>query len=72
MLENYIVVSENLPCKISGFIMYDAADDYYTIVLNSRASYKKNQETFKHEIEHIINGDFHNRRNVGLLEAVLH
>lgn len=72
MVENYIVVSENLPYKISGFIMYDAADDYYTIVLNSRASYEKNQETFKHEIEHIINGDFHNCRDVAMLEAVLH
>lgn len=72
MPENYIVVCENLPYKISGFIMYDAADDYYTIVLNSRASYQKNRETFEHELKHIINGDFHNYRNVGLLEAVLH
>ena len=72
MVENYIVVSENLPYKVSGFIMYDAADDYYTIVLNSRANYKKNLETFKHELEHIINGDFQNNRNVGLLEAVMH
>lgn len=72
MVENYIVVCENLPYKINGFIMYDAADDYYTIVLNSRTSYKKNLETFKHEIEHINNKDFHNYRDVGLLEAVLH
>lgn len=72
MLENYIVVCENLPYKINGFIMYDAADDYYTIVLNSRSGYYKNRETFNHEIEHILNGDFHKNRNVGLLEAVLH
>ena len=72
MLENYIVVCENLPYKIRGLIMYDSADDYYTIVLNSRTSYQKNRETFEHELKHIINGDFHHYRNVGLLEAVLH
>lgn len=72
MPENYNVVCENLPYKIKGFIMYDAADDYYTIVLNSRSSYQNNQETFKHELEHIINDDFHNYRDVSLLEAVLH
>ena len=53
MVENFITVYENLPFKINGFVMYDAADDYYTIVLNSRQSFWKNKKTFEHEIGHI-------------------
>lgn len=71
MPENYIVIYETLPHKINGFVMYDAADDYYTIVLNSRSSYSQNKKTFNHEIKHILNKDFHNFRDVGLLEAVM-
>lgn len=72
MVENYITIFANLPYKVKGFIMYDSADDYYTIVLNSRSSYEQNKQTFEHEIQHILNNDFTNYRNVGMLEAALH
>lgn len=72
MIDNYITIYAALPYKVSGFIMYDAADDYYTIVLNSRSSYEENKDTFEHEIQHIINNDFSHSRNVGVLEAALH
>ena len=58
MVENNITIFANLPYKVSGFIMYDSADDYYTIVLNSRLSYEENRKTFEHELQHIINNDF--------------
>lgn len=72
MIENYTTIFLDLPYAIKGFLLYDAADDYYTIVINSRMSYEKNKETFEHEIEHIKNGDFHKYRNVGMLELALH
>jgi len=72
MIENYITIFRNLPYKINGFIIYDAEDDYYTIVLNSRSSYEQNRKTFEHEIQHILNNDFSNYRDVNLLEAVMH
>ncbi len=72
MVENYITIFRNLPYKINGFIIYDAEDDYYTIVLNSRSSYEQNRKTFEHEIQHILNNDFSNYRDVNLLEAVMH
>ncbi len=72
MVENYITIFANLPYKVSGFIMYDSADDYYTIVLNSRLSYEENRKTFEHELQHIINNDFSKCHNVGILEASMH
>ena len=72
MVENYITIFENLPYKVSGFIMYDSADDYYTIVLNSRLSYEENKKTFEHELKHIKNNDFLKCHNVELLEASMH
>lgn len=72
MFDNYKTIYLNLPYKVNGFIMYDSADDYYTIVLNSRSTYKQNKRTFEHEIQHIINNDFAHNRNVGILEASLH
>lgn len=72
MVNNYKTIYMDLPNKVSGFIMYDSADDYYTIVLNSRSTYKQNKRTFEHEIQHIVNNDFIHNRNVGMLEASLH
>ncbi len=72
MVENITTIYKNLPCKVGGFTMYDAADDYYTIVLNSRWSMFKNKETFEHEIRHIINGDFLKIKKVEALELALH
>lgn len=72
MIDNFITVYENLPFKVSGFIMYDAADDYYTIVLNSRLSCWRNKKTFEHELKHIINGDFLKIKNVAIMETALH
>lgn len=68
MVENFITIYASLPNKVSGFIMYDACDDYYTIVLNNKLSYSQNKLTFEHELKHIVNGDFASIKDVGLLE----
>ena len=52
--------------------MYDAVDDYYTIVLNRRLSFWSNKKTFEHEIGHILNGDFFKIKNVEMLEMAMH
>ena len=72
MIENINTVYENLPFKVNGFTIYDAADDYYTIVLNSRKSSFINEKTYKHELNHITNGDFVTVKNVDMLETALH
>ena len=53
------VIFENLPCKIKGFCVRSwDGDAYYTIVLNARLSHAQHLETYKHELEHILNEDF--------------
>lgn len=71
-MDNYNVIFESLPSKVKGFIMYDSVDDYYTVVLNINLDYFSNKKTFEHEIQHIINDDFHSCRNVNFLESILH
>ena len=72
MIDNYNTVYENLPNKIKGFVLYNSAEDFYTIVLNSRASHEANKITLEHELSHIANNDFHKCQTVTLLEAIRH
>ena len=34
------------------------SDDSYTILLNARLSHERQQESYKHAMQHILNGDF--------------
>ena len=72
MIDNFNTVYENLPFGINGFVMYDAADDYYTIVLNQRHGFWANKKTFEHEIGHILNKDFTKNKTVGIIETTMH
>ena len=72
MLDNYNTIYLNLPCKIRGFAVHNACEDFYTIVLNSRLSYNQNLETYMHELEHITNDDFNSELNVNTLETLAH
>lgn len=46
----------NLPCSIGAFTV--ACEDCYSIIVNARSSYDRQQESIQHELEHIRNGDF--------------
>ena len=60
------VILQDLPTTISGFVK--ETDDFYTIVLNSRMTYERNKETYKHEQRHIDNGDFDKECSVDQIE----
>lgn len=48
-------------------------DDTYTIVLNARLSHEQHLVSYKHELMHIINGDYNSRCNdVGIIEINAH
>lgn len=61
----------NLPNTISGFTVA-SNDDYFTIVLNENLSYYKNLETYLHEINHIIQGDFNKKCPADIIESLAH
>lgn len=72
MVENITTIYENLPHGVSAFTMHNAADDWYTIVLNSRQSYNTLQKSFKHELAHIQNKDFTPDKDVEKIECYTH
>lgn len=48
-------------------------DDTYTIVLNARLSHEQHLISYKHELMHIMNGDYNSRCNdVGIIEINAH
>lgn len=49
------VIYEDLPTTIGGCVK--ETDGFYTIILNSRMTYERNQETYRHEQRHIDNGN---------------
>ena len=67
----YRVVYKDLPCTIPGFLTMDQ-DGYYTIVLNSRMSLEKNQETYEHELDHIQNDDMYGDMSATEIEELRH
>lgn len=70
MPENYNIFYIDLPNKIYGFTLYDKADDFYSIYLNSRHSYYENQKAFEHEMNHIILGDLKRPVDINKIEYV--
>lgn len=61
------VILQDLPTTISGFVK--ETDDYYTIVLNSRMTHERNQETYKHEQDHIDSDDLDRERTADQIET---
>lgn len=70
--QNFRTVYENMPYSIKGFTTYDAADDYYTIVLNCRFDYDSIRRTFRHELKHIYRDDFYSRQSIDEIELKTH
>lgn len=72
MDDNFQVIYINLPYKINGFTVYNACDDFYTVVLNSRMSHDCWKKTYRHELKHISNDDFIKFKDVGNIEVLAH
>lgn len=70
MLE-YRVVLIDLPTTVRGYVLR-TFDGFCTIVLNSRLNIWQNKKSFKHEIDHILNGDFDSALTADEIEARRH
>lgn len=56
----YRIEYMDLPCKIHGLTAYYFDEDgqaYYTILVNSRDSVDKQNDTINHELKHIMSDD---------------
>lgn len=71
MILDVNVVLADLPGTISAYTVANP-DLSYTIVLNSRLNYERQQKAYQHEINHIKNGDYDRKCSVDLLECYAH
>ena len=60
-----------MPTTIGGYTIR-TPDGFYTIVLNAKCSYTKNVETYRHEINHIRNGEFESELSADIIEFYAH
>lgn len=64
-----IVRYMDLPGKCRGLVRRDAEGDY-NIYINSRLSFDMQQDTIKHEVSHIENGDFDSDEDIRDVEGL--
>ena len=67
----YRVVMLDLPTTVRGYVLR-SLDGFNTVVLNSRLNIWQNRQTCRHEIDHIINGDFDAPEPADVLEEKRH
>lgn len=59
-----------MPVKLRAYTVY--TDDHYTIIINDRLSPDGRMRAYKHELFHIMNGDFEGGEPTGLIEIRAH
>lgn len=60
-----------MPTTIRSYVISNP-DCSFTIVLNSKLSHEQNLLSYQHEIEHILNGDYEKKCDVGIIEFNAH
>lgn len=70
-MENIRTVMADMPISVKAYTIIDA-DGFYTVVLNQNHTHEQNLLSYKHELDHIINGDFEQRTRAGLIELYAH
>lgn len=48
----------SLPCTVKGLTIQDREGNY-NVYINARLTNEANQQTLQHEIQHILDNDFH-------------
>ena len=66
-----VVTYQNLPHRIPALV-HANSDDSYTIIVNNNLSDEGKKDAIKHEVYHIMGGDFFKDEDVGCLEASCH
>ena len=53
-------ILQDLPVSVKGFVFHDD-EGQPVVVLNSRLSAERRLKAYRHEVEHIENGDMYNQ-----------
>lgn len=60
----------SLPTTISAYVVSNP-DSSFTIVLNSRMTFERRMQSYRHELQHLQNGDYE-RNSADLVEFHAH
>ena len=67
---DYNVILQDLPTTIGGMVREQ--EDHYTIILNSRMTHERNQESYLDEMDHIITGALNSDQSADEIEKKSH
>lgn len=70
MTEDIRVYLCEMPMSIRGYTVLK--DGFYTIIINANLCEATRRKTYKHEMEHIKNGDFEKQSSADLIEVMAH
>lgn len=59
-----------MPGRIRSYVV--RKDDFYTIVINEALSQEARMKAYRHELDHIEQGDFDSDESTGLIEIRAH
>lgn len=68
--EEITVVLAKMPARIRAYVVLK--DDHYTVVINDQLSPVAKMRAYRHEVNHIMNGDFEKTTSVDLIEIRAH
>lgn len=61
----------DMPTTIRSFVVSNN-DTSFTIIINSKMGREQQLRAYRHELNHIINGDYDNNCSVNLIESSAH
>lgn len=68
--EEITVVLAKMPARIRAYVVLK--DDHYTVVINEALCQVARMRAYRHEVNHIMNGDFEKTTSVDLIEVRAH
>ena len=68
--EEIRVVLASMPGSIRAYVVLK--DDHYTVVINEALCPVARMRAYRHEVNHIMNGDFEKSTSVDLIEIRAH
>jgi len=68
--EEIRTVIAKLPARIRAYVVLK--DDHYTVVLNDQLSPIAKMRAYRHEVNHIMSGDFERTTSADLIEIRAH
>lgn len=70
MREDIRVIAMPLPGSIRAFTVQK--DGFYTVIMRDDLSSDARLEAYRHELKHILNGDFDSQNTADLMEVFAH